>query len=161
MSKIGEYNGVFSYLNTDENEDQDMKNYIQKIYTGIRWQCVEFVRRYFILVYGLTFSDIKNVYEMMTLHYFYNIYNNKPIKVIFFREMIDNIPKKDDIIFIKKNNQDRTGHVGIVCHYDDEKENVYIVDQNGEKNIAYWQDKHYATILNKNDPSIIGWCRVI
>ncbi len=158
MSIMGEYNGVFSYINKDE--DQDVQNYIQNIYTGTRWQCVEFVRRYFILVYGLTFSNVKNVYEMMTLRYFYNIYNNKPIKVVFFREMMDDIPKKDDIIYIKKNQKDQTGHVGIVCYYD-ENENVYIADQNDEKNIAYWQDKDYAKVLHKNDPSIIGWSRVM
>lgn len=161
MNKIGEYNGVFSYLNTHEDENQNVPNYIKNIYTGTRWQCVEFVRRYFILVYGLTFPNVKNVYEMMSNQYFYNIYNHNSTQVNFFREMMDDIPKKDDIIYIKKDKTDHTGHVGIVCHYDDVKENVYIADQNGEKGISYWEHNHYAKILHKNDPSIIGWSRVI
>jgi hypothetical protein len=158
MSKIGEYNGIFSYLNRDSDDKDEIKHYINNIFTGIKWQCVEFVRRYFILKHNLTFRNVKNVYDMMSINVFYDINNQRPKNIIFIREMNDENPRKDDIIYIKRSVDDSTGHVGLVSHYDEYMDSVYIVDQNGG---TYWETNAYACVMSKCDPSIIGWCRVL
>jgi hypothetical protein len=162
MSKIGEYNGVASYLK--QRTTNDDKNYIDGIFSGLKWQCVEFVRRYFILKYGITFQNVKNAYEMMSIRKFYDINdinNIKTVNVMFIREMRYKNPKKDDIIYIKdfEKENDISGHVGLIVDYDAKTGHVYVADQNYEKGF-YWKGDGYAYIIDKNDPSIIGWARV-
>jgi len=39
-------------------------NYYNGIYTGIKGQCVEFVRRYLIINHGVTFSDVDSAFQI-------------------------------------------------------------------------------------------------
>ncbi len=54
---LGSYNGVSSYSNCSVycvscNGNCGIYNYIDGDYIGIKWQCVEYVRRYYYQVYG-------------------------------------------------------------------------------------------------------------
>lgn len=39
-------------------------SYYNGIYTGVKWQCVEFVRRYLIIKHGVTFSDVDSAFQI-------------------------------------------------------------------------------------------------
>ena len=59
---LGEFNGVIVYSNCDDdcvecnNYCQD-QHYINGTYIGIKWQCVEYVRRYYHTVYNLDLAS--------------------------------------------------------------------------------------------------------
>ena len=42
----------------------------EKIYTGLKYQCVELARRYLILVKQITFEDVDFAYQIFTLKHF-------------------------------------------------------------------------------------------
>ncbi|MBU0975990.1 CHAP domain-containing protein [Patescibacteria group bacterium] len=56
-SYLGEFNGVAVYSNGYAEYYSGQANYVNGIYTGIKWQCVEYVRRYYLLVYGLDLAS--------------------------------------------------------------------------------------------------------
>ena len=69
---IGTFNGVQSYSNSNNKMD-DTANYYNGIYTGIKWECVEYVRRYLIINHNITFSNVDSAFKIteakfMTLH---------------------------------------------------------------------------------------------
>jgi hypothetical protein len=59
---IGTFNGVQSYSNIDNKIDYP--NYYNGIYTGLKWQCVEYVRRYLIINHNITFSNVNSASEI-------------------------------------------------------------------------------------------------
>ncbi len=61
---IGTFNGVNAYSNQQGLLNSDETNHYNGIYTGVKWQCVEYARRYLIVRHGITFSDINNAYEI-------------------------------------------------------------------------------------------------
>jgi hypothetical protein len=59
---IGTFNGVHAYSNTDNKIDTS--NYYNNIYTGLKWQCVEYVRRYLIINHNITFSSVNSAFQI-------------------------------------------------------------------------------------------------
>jgi glutathionylspermidine amidase/synthetase len=133
---IGSFNGVQAYSNTDDfnnnnytdNKIIDIPNYYNNVYTGLKWQCVEYVRRYLIIKHNITFTNIDSAFQIpdakfMTLH----------------GEII--IPKKNNnllvgsiIIFPKDYEVDSPdGHVGIISSV--LQSGINIVEQNYNDNI--------------------------
>lgn len=62
--KIGSFNGVDAYSNQLGKTNSLDPNYYNGIYTGQKWQCVEFARRYLIMKKGITFSDVDSAFEI-------------------------------------------------------------------------------------------------
>ena len=62
--KIGTFNGVDAYSNQRDQINSLDSNYYNRIYTGQKWQCVEFARRYLIINEGITFSDVDSAFEI-------------------------------------------------------------------------------------------------
>jgi len=62
--KIGTFNGVDVYSNQLGKTNSLDSNYYNGIYTGQKWQCVEFARRYLIIKEGITFSDVDSAFEI-------------------------------------------------------------------------------------------------
>ncbi len=49
---VGEYNGVTAYSNGDNNYYSWDYNTVDSYNSGMKWQCVEYVNRYYYLIYG-------------------------------------------------------------------------------------------------------------
>ena len=73
---LGQSNGVVAYSNCHENFKSSKKHYIEsaindkKIYTGLRWESVEYARRWLIINRGMTFSKIGTAYQLWNLKSF-------------------------------------------------------------------------------------------
>lgn len=61
---VGVWNGVSIYSNNRYSTNLNNSNYYNGIYTGIKWQCVEFARRYLIITHGITFSDVTSAFQI-------------------------------------------------------------------------------------------------
>jgi hypothetical protein len=69
---VGVWNGISIYSNNDYSNNHNNNNlnnnsnsnYYNGIYTGIKWQCVEFARRYLIVTHGITFSDVISAFQI-------------------------------------------------------------------------------------------------
>jgi glutathionylspermidine amidase/synthetase len=62
--KIGTFNDVDAYSNQRDQTNSLDSNYYNGIYTGQKWQCVEFARRYLIINEGITFSNVDSAFEI-------------------------------------------------------------------------------------------------
>ena len=62
--QIGVWNNVSIYSNKQYENDETNNNYYNGIYTGIKWQCVEYARRYLIITRGITFSNVTSASEI-------------------------------------------------------------------------------------------------
>ena len=133
-------------------------NYLNGTFTGIRWQCVEFARRYMIINSNITFNEVTNAYEIFKLNYFINLNSNVkiPIKKILNGSII--APKVGSLlIWDKYVDLNRTGHVAVITkvqipYY------IVISEQNWHTN--KFSRKLYIKYSNGfiiQDKNIIGW----
>jgi hypothetical protein len=51
-TKLGSYNDVICYSNDSNSYVSNDSNYYNSTYTGMKWQCVEFVNRYYLIIYS-------------------------------------------------------------------------------------------------------------
>ena len=61
---IGTYNGVSAYSNQKGQTKCSDANYFNGVYTGMKWQCVEYARRYLQTTRGITFGDVDCAFEI-------------------------------------------------------------------------------------------------
>jgi hypothetical protein len=151
----GWYEGIPSYYNNVSNSFQNTVNTVNtkygNIYTGDKWQCVEFIRRYLVLRHGITFDSVKNVYELKNLSQFYSLISQSPVPV---RLHTYGLPMKNDILILSWKD---TGHVAIVAGIDRNKGLIYAVDQNGEP--EQWEHERYSRAYSIYSKEIMGWLR--
>lgn len=150
-SICGWFNGIPSYINENNGEANYIHTRYGSVYTGVKWQCVEFVRRYLILRHGITFVPVKNVYELKNISHFYSLFSGSPVPVQFYTS---GIPMVNDILILSWKN---TGHVGIVCNIDRKKGLIYTVDQNSEP--EQWDTETYSRVYSIHSKKIMGWLR--
>ena len=50
--QVGSFNGVIAYSNGSVNYNSGQHNVVNGYTTGLEWQCVEYVRRYYWIIYG-------------------------------------------------------------------------------------------------------------
>ena len=65
--QIGVWNGVSVYSNKQyefSKNNESNSNYYNGLYTGLKWQCVEYARRYLIITRGITFSNVTSAFEI-------------------------------------------------------------------------------------------------
>ena len=156
-SICGWFNGIPSYINNINNNTENISNYVHtkygSVYTGVKWQCIEFVRRYLIQWYGITFEPVKNVYELKNISNFYSLMSGSPLSVHFHTS---GLPLVNDILILS---QKDTGHVAIVCHVDQNKGLIYTVDQNSEP--EQWDTETYSRVYSIHSKQIMGWLRYL
>lgn len=140
-------NGVVSYCEISKYNLSD--HHFDGLPTGKKWQCVEFVRRYYMQIHRLTFRSVANAYEMMKLTEFIDI-DTQQSHPCTFHFPANSTPQKDDILLLE---YEKYGHVAIVVAV--EGSNIRIVEQNW----GSWVSPHYSRELSVNDPTIIGWLR--
>jgi hypothetical protein len=125
----------------------------ENIIYGIKYQCIELVRRFYIHVYNITFDDIDNAIDIFSLKNGINITTNKKIPFIHIYNNGLNIPHLGDIIIWKKTKYIKYGHVAIVNK----------IISNSIINIAEQCGKNKNIGLRNiylHNSNIIGWIRI-
>lgn len=85
--KLGESMGVISYSNCRSECVNNLENSIKfkdtdkEIYTGLKWQCVEFARRWWILQKNITFSSVHSAEDIFNLKFAKNIESGQDIRI--------------------------------------------------------------------------------
>ena len=139
----------------------------QNIYTGIKWQCVEFSRRFLILNYGITYESVDYAYDIFSLKYGINVFDNSHVQIQTFRNGNINRPQLGDLLIWNKTDDVITGHVAVVLDVSDTY--VHLAEQNYD-DYVWPEGQKYARSLacvvdnNNNffiinDPSFLGWVR--
>jgi glutathionylspermidine amidase/synthetase len=132
---LGTSNGITAYSSYNSPTHQ-RPNFQQNQFTGMQWQCVEFVRRYLIARHGITFQDVQNAYELYSLQQFLLVESTNPVSV----QAIPNgsrKPKAESLLVYSKE-IDGTGHVAVIVHIGDD---YIVVAEQG------WDNLHHERII--------------
>jgi glutathionylspermidine amidase/synthetase len=162
--KLGESDGVIAYSSHNKETSHCYEldsTYYNGIYSGLKWQCVEFARRYLMAVHNITFDMVDFAYQIFDLPYFVSLSDGNKITI---NKKINNgrsLPKKGALIIWNRHvTPHNTGHVAVVVGIT--QNHIFIAEQNWENNS--WNNKNYSRKLSIrstdnriDDPNIIGW----
>ena len=125
---------------------------------GIKYQCVELVRRWYATVFGFVFEDIPNAVDIFNLRHATSMKTGMKCPFIRVFNRGFDLPKFGDILIWKDSGAyETTGHVAIVAHIS--QNGVKIAEQNGSengyRNLTIAQNRVYDP-----DGTILGWMRL-
>jgi hypothetical protein len=160
-----------------EEEHFDMLTYVKDsrgelTYSGMKWQCVEYARRWWISQLDVYLMNVPRACDIWTRTFVKRLSDNARVAL----QMHDNgvstsRPAVDDLLIWIKTDEQPVGHVAVVCEVTDEY--VCIAEQNVDNN-KMWSGGHYSrkfalqrheetgawTIRDDEDP-MFGWVRCL
>lgn len=133
---VGTFNGVPAYSNQKGVTKCSDANYFNGVYTGIKWQCVEYARRYLQTTRGITFDDVEDA-TLIPFAKFTTLDGSNHIQ-------ITNDLKVGSLViwpkYYKRNSPD--GHVAIISEV--QSNGIYVVEQN-------YDDETFQRFIDYND----------
>lgn len=148
---------------------QAYRNYIDKIFMGYKWQCVEFARRWLYINKGYTFDDIAMAYDIFQLKHVRVAKDSQLLPLHSFKNGAKRHPEPGCLLIWDEGGEfEITGHVAIVTEVTPQF--IRIAEQNVEYRLwpegqnyarelktkvdaegGYWIECHYSAA------SILGW----
>lgn len=134
-NKCINYSGI-SYLGENELGLQ------VDTFCGIKWQCVEYARRFFILNKKLRFGDVDSAWEIFDLNTLYDFESNE-FEFITFHNKNKELPQIGDLLIYPQAEDYEYGHVAVVSFVDATQHEVGLAEQN-EINDKWEDNNLYA-----------------
>ena len=134
-------------------------------YTGIKWQCVEYARRWLLINKGVVYGDVDIAADIWGLDFVTRVKDKTKFKLLSFVNGDTNQPKVGDLLIYAKAYL-KTGHVAVISKIDSKAQLIDVMEQNFKN--TKWQGDHARSIpyiiRNKSfwilDPYLLGWKRV-
>lgn len=160
-----DYDNIESSLMPDRSS---YRHYIDGVYTGYKWQCVEFARRWLLLNKGYVFDDIAMAYDIFRLEDVRVVKDKTMLPIHAFANGSKRHPVPGCMLIWDEGGEFRvTGHVAIVTEVFPDK--IRVAEQNVEHHS--WDGNNYsrelaATIAEDGsywvrctfrDAIILGW----
>ncbi|MFT6924643.1 MAG: glutathionylspermidine amidase/synthetase [Psychromonas sp.] len=145
------------------------RSYLDGIYMGYKWQCVEFARRWMYINRGTIFDDVAMAYEIFDLRSVRNIANNSRLPLQAFCNGSKNLPQPGSLLIWEQGGEfAETGHVAIITEVFPDK--LRIAEQNLDHQIwpegrsfsrelpaTTTEEGEYWLKCSFNDATILGW----
>jgi len=145
------------------------RSYLDGIYLGYKWQCVEFARRWLYLNRGYIFDDVAMAYEIFRLRSVRVVQDDRRLPLRSFRNGARRHPEPGCLLVWSEGGEfERTGHVAIVTEVHADRirlaeqnvgHRVWPAGQNFAREIParVTEDGAYWVRCSFNDASILGW----
>ena len=122
--------------------------------TGIRGQCVEFARRWFIAYHDILFENVEHAINIWDIPSVTRLSDEQVLSFLSIPNNGQSLPPVGSLLIYRQTNEMPHGHVAVVVGVDTKKKIVSIDDRN--------RRGHSKTIsIHKNgqldDPTILGW----
>jgi hypothetical protein len=167
---LGISEGVIAYSNCnnafESNQWQKISIFDKEFITGMKWQCVEYARRWLMLKKGYSFDSIDHAFQIWKLSHAISLNNNAHISWLKFANGKTKFAPQAGDLLIYDTTQGVHGHVSVIVGLVADK--VLIGEQN--YNNSKWVNQSYARTVkliknNKGffslkDQGVIGWMRV-
>ena len=160
---LGKTFGVYAYKNKNKNNPRE-KNFAKNVYTGLKWECVEFVRRFLIVKKNISFNDTDYAYQLwynFNKNMFFSNENKFMVIKVPLSGFMYNSFKTGDILVWDSSNDSGIpyGHMAIVVsrvsntHYK-------IAEQNWDNELE-WEGEDYSRIINIfTEPFLLGIIKI-
>jgi hypothetical protein len=120
---------------------------------GLKYECVEFARRYYIKVFGVTFDDVNNAEDIFKLRNAIDIRTKKKIPFLHINSLTEQPQPGDLLIWKRSKPYSEYGHVAIVIQ-SNSPSMATIAEQNEDT-------PNGIRRVNIHRPGIMGWMRLI
>ena len=115
----------------------DYRSYLDGIFMGYKWQCVEFARRWLYVNKNYIFADISMAYDIFELRSVRHTKNNTILPLKSFKNGAKRWPEPGCLLIWAEGGYfEDTGHVAIVTEVLSDE--IHIIEQNVEQTI--WPD---------------------
>jgi hypothetical protein len=166
-----------NYDNNPEetSEEYERSSFSNGIYTGMKWQCVEFARRYWIQVYGVVLPPVSwaaHIFKMTTASRLGDYW------IVPIRGLPDKgtqPPRKGDLLIYASTPNQRVGHVAVIVEV--LPNSIRVAEQNNDNDQMWkggtWADeismvvgtneqgeKTYTVTHEDPDLETSGWMRL-
>ncbi len=145
------------------------RNYIDDIYMGYKWQCVEFARRWLYLNLGYVFDDVAMAYDIFRLDAVRVVRENRILPLRSFRNGSKRRPEYGCLLIWNEGGEfETTGHVAVVTEVTDAY--VRVVEQNYRHECwpagqdysrqipaTISEDDNYRLECSAGSAAILGW----
>lgn len=156
--------GIQAYSNCQAQCVVFDPNKLNGTYTGIKWQCVEFTRRWLIQNRGMTFGDVDVAADIWALNSLTRLDDQSAVPLKTYENGARQRPQRGDLLVYGREYLG-TGHAAIVLFVDRKKGQIYVAEQNFKN--EKWPARHARTIqyIRKDgrywllDAYLLGWMR--
>lgn len=126
---------------------------------GLKWQCVEYVKRYYFQVYNhkmpYSYGHAKDLFD----NSLNDVAFNEKRGLLQFRNVRYEKPKEGDMLIYDGTSYNPYGHVGIISRVTDTE--IELMQQNyGKKSRDTLALKTFNGIYTVADYDILGWLRI-
>lgn len=158
--------GVPAYSNCNSDCVIFEPNRLNNIYTGIKWQCVEYARRWLLHEYGVVFGDVDIAADIWDIPQVQNPISSQNIEFISIVNGAQNLPQRGDLLIYGEDYLG-TGHVAVVVGINEKLNTIQVAEQNYDN--TKWHDHFAREILYTEsaekiwllDSYLVGWKRVM
>ncbi len=154
---------------TDLPNRQAYRSYVDGVFMGYKWQCVELARRWLYINKGYVFDDIAMAYDIFRLRFVTVIADNSKLPLKSFANGAMRHPEPGCLLIWNEGGEfDVTGHVAVVTEVYDDR--IRVIEQNVEDKrwpdgenwsrelaVTLGEDGSYWIDCTFEDAGIMGW----
>ena len=158
--------GVTAYSNCKSHCVVPEPNKVNGTYTGIKWQCVEFARRWLLTNKGVVYGDVDYAIDIWDkIDHYQRVSDGKKIPVKSYPNGSARPPQVGDLLIYAKVMLG-TGHVAVITDINEKTGTVKVAEQNYlnkkwpgnySRQIKLLKDNNRYWLL---DAYLIGWKRM-
>ena len=156
---------VPAYSNCNANCVVFSPNKLQGTYTGIKWQCVEYARRWLLANKGVVYGDVDIAADIWAIDYVTRVKDQTKLQMLTYPNGNEKPPEVGDLLIYAKAYL-KTGHVAVISKIDPKAHTVQVLEQNYNntkwandyaRSIPYVEQDNKIWLL---DSYLLGWKRV-
>ncbi|MDW3095143.1 MAG: CHAP domain-containing protein [Gammaproteobacteria bacterium] len=159
--------GVKAYSNCNNTCVNPTPYFVSDTFTGIKWQCVEYARRWLLTNYDVVYGDVDIAADIWDLKEVGSPNKNiqKPFISIVNGDKQHGVQRGDLLIYSQEFHG--TGHVAVILKVDEENQKLYLGEQNFDNNKWHGGFARDIPYIKRNqeiwvlDAYLIGWKRVV
>ena len=127
---LGNSGGVEAFSNCQAECPSFEINRVDGIYTGVKWQCVEYARRWLLFHQGAVYGDVDNAADIWAkVDHLTHVASGKQIKLETHLNGSRQPPQPGDLLLYARS-FNNTGHVAIVTDIDFDSNMIELGEQN-------------------------------
>jgi len=171
LAPVNEILGIAStnvpaYSNTNDEIFNIERHYLYGIFMGIKWQCVEYARRWLLLRKGCVFKNIRCAADIWNdINHVERVTDGKHFPLKPYPNGSPTFPQIDSFLIYSRSTEQPVGHIAVIC--DVGSNYIRIAEQNNK--FHYWSGDYARQIpvifkdglyYIEDEDEIYGWMAI-
>ena len=167
---VAAYSSDYDTANAETFPDRSSyRSYLDGHYMGVKWQCVEFARRWLYVNHGYVFDDVAMAYDIFKVRSVRTVADGKELPLNAFRNGSRRRPEPGGLLIWNESEHfPTTGHVAVITEVNDDV--IRVAEQNyahhkwptgqnfsRELELTHSETAGYTARCEAGDGTILGW----